>query len=442
MSADLPDLARARRRRRARGGARGPDARRLHRRRRDAAAPALARCAPAARTPQIPASDQDVLNYALVLEYLQAAFYTEAERAKALSGQTAKAAKVVGAVERAHVKAFRDLLGQEGGRQAALRLPGRDRGARSRSSRPRSRSRTSRWPRTRARRGGSSRSAVLTSALGIHTVEARHAAWMRYLNGNTPAAAAFDLPAHAARDQQDRRARRTSSSAKPTDEQPAQAALHGVSRVGGAIALGLAAGIAAGGARDRRADADGPSPRRRRGRARARARRPPGPRSRSRRRAGWPTDPTSPAGRTCARRRRRARGPRLRRARSSRGSRGGRPRAPSTALPVTGRPSGPDGRLWLRVTLPVLPNGTSGWVPRRALGAYEISRDRLVVDLDRRAADAAAPRPRRAARAGRRRAARGGPPRAARSSSATGSSATPARSTDPSRSGRAPARRP
>jgi hypothetical protein len=36
--------------------------------------------------------------------------------------------------------------------------------------------------------------AVLTSALGIHTVEARHAAWMRYLNGNTPAAAAFDLP--------------------------------------------------------------------------------------------------------------------------------------------------------------------------------------------------------------------------------------------------------
>ena len=36
--------------------------------------------------------------------------------------------------------------------------------------------------------------AVLTSALGIHTVEARHAAWMRYLNGNVPAADAFDLP--------------------------------------------------------------------------------------------------------------------------------------------------------------------------------------------------------------------------------------------------------
>ena len=36
--------------------------------------------------------------------------------------------------------------------------------------------------------------AVLTSALGIHTVEARHAAWMRYLNGNVPATAAFDRP--------------------------------------------------------------------------------------------------------------------------------------------------------------------------------------------------------------------------------------------------------
>jgi lipoprotein-anchoring transpeptidase ErfK/SrfK len=55
-----------------------------------------------------------------------------------------------------------------------------------------------------------------------------------------------------------------------------------------------------------------------------------------------------------------------------------------TALPVTGRRIGRDGRLWLRVTLPILPHGTRGWVPRRALGAYEISRHRLVIDLDRR----------------------------------------------------------
>jgi hypothetical protein len=60
------------------------------------------------------------------------------------------------------------------------------------------------------------------------------------------------------------------------------------------------------------------------------------------------------------------------------------PEGTVTAVSVTGRRTGRDGRLWLRVTLPVLPNGTRGWVSRRALGGYEISRDRLVVDLGRR----------------------------------------------------------
>jgi hypothetical protein len=61
-----------------------------------------------------------VLNYALVLENLQAAFYTEAERAKAPCGRPAEAAAVVAAVERAHVKAFRDLLDRKavGGRRS------------------------------------------------------------------------------------------------------------------------------------------------------------------------------------------------------------------------------------------------------------------------------------------------------------------------------------
>jgi lipoprotein-anchoring transpeptidase ErfK/SrfK len=41
------------------------------------------------------------------------------------------------------------------------------------------------------------------------------------------------------------------------------------------------------------------------------------------------------------------------------------------------------GRPWVHVRLPVLPNGTTGWVPRRALGGYETVRTRLVVDLAR-----------------------------------------------------------
>jgi lipoprotein-anchoring transpeptidase ErfK/SrfK len=52
-------------------------------------------------------------------------------------------------------------------------------------------------------------------------------------------------------------------------------------------------------------------------------------------------------------------------------------------LPVLGRRTASDGRVWVRVRLPVLPNGTAGWVPRRALGAYELEHHRLVVDLRR-----------------------------------------------------------
>jgi hypothetical protein len=60
------------------------------------------------------------------------------------------------------------------------------------------------------------------------------------------------------------------------------------------------------------------------------------------------------------------------------------PEGTVTALPVTGRRTDRHGRLWMQVTLPVLPNGTNGWVPRRALGAYEVSHHRLVVELARR----------------------------------------------------------
>jgi len=41
------------------------------------------------------------------------------------------------------------------------------------------------------------------------------------------------------------------------------------------------------------------------------------------------------------------------------------------------------GRLWVHVRLPVLPNNTTGWVPRDALGGYVAVDTRLIVDLDR-----------------------------------------------------------
>jgi hypothetical protein len=40
------------------------------------------------------------------------------------------------------------------------------------------------------------------------------------------------------------------------------------------------------------------------------------------------------------------------------------------------------GTLWARVQLPVLPNGTLGWIPRSALGGYHFVATRLVVDRE------------------------------------------------------------
>ncbi len=141
----------------------------------------------------VPASDREVLNYALVLEYLQAAFYTESERSKALKGRTAEAAKVVGAVERAHVKAFRELLGKK-----AVGRPHFDfQGVTEKEGSFLKTAVAFEDLAVAAYKGQARRirsKSVLTSALGIHTVEARHAAWMRYLFDITPAANAFDEP--------------------------------------------------------------------------------------------------------------------------------------------------------------------------------------------------------------------------------------------------------
>ena len=140
------------------------------------------------------ANDIGILNYALVLEYLQASFYTEAERSGALSGKTAKAATVVGATARAHVKAFQKLLGSKAVKRPLFDFQGVTEAQQAflktavafedlavaayKGQAPKLRS-----------------SAVLAAAVGIHSVEARHAAWMRELFGVTPAVNAFDKPA-------------------------------------------------------------------------------------------------------------------------------------------------------------------------------------------------------------------------------------------------------
>jgi lipoprotein-anchoring transpeptidase ErfK/SrfK len=59
------------------------------------------------------------------------------------------------------------------------------------------------------------------------------------------------------------------------------------------------------------------------------------------------------------------------------------PEGTAQVVTVLGAKADSSGQLWVQVRLPVLPNGTVGWVPRRALGAYASVRTRLVVDRSR-----------------------------------------------------------
>jgi hypothetical protein len=53
------------------------------------------------------------------------------------------------------------------------------------------------------------------------------------------------------------------------------------------------------------------------------------------------------------------------------------------ALGVLRAQTGSDGRLWVEVRLPALPNDNLGWVRRRSLGPYETVNTHLVVDRGR-----------------------------------------------------------
>ena len=137
--------------------------------------------------------DVAILNFALTLEYLEAAFYTEAEKKGALKGELALFARVVGAHERAHVKALRDVLGRR-----AVKRPRFDfHGTTERVSAFKATAQALEDTGVAAYKGQAPRidsDAVLRAALAIHSVEARHAAWIRDINGKPPAPAAFDKP--------------------------------------------------------------------------------------------------------------------------------------------------------------------------------------------------------------------------------------------------------
>ena len=138
--------------------------------------------------------DISILRFDLVMEYLQSGLYTEAERLGALKPTTLAWARVVGAHERAHVQAIKGLLGSK-----AVPSPSFDyRGVTEDDS---AFIKTAvafedltaallKWQAVRL----DSRE-ILAAAATLHTVETRHAAWIRHIIGLRPAASAFDEPA-------------------------------------------------------------------------------------------------------------------------------------------------------------------------------------------------------------------------------------------------------
>jgi hypothetical protein len=136
-------------------------------------------------------NDVDILNYALTLEYLQASFYTETERIGAVRGNALQATRVVGAVERAHVAALQDALGRAAVKRPKFNFRGTTEDG-------------TKFLKTavafedlavaayKAQAPLLDSKAVLAVAVSIHSVEARHAAWMRRLFGIVPASSAFD----------------------------------------------------------------------------------------------------------------------------------------------------------------------------------------------------------------------------------------------------------
>jgi rubrerythrin len=137
--------------------------------------------------------DISILNFALTLEYLEAAFYAEANRMGALRGETKRFAKVVAAHEATHVATLKKVLGP-----AAVKSPKFDfRGTTESASKFRATAQTLEDTGVSAYKGQAPRiksDAYLAAALAIHTVEARHASWIREIRGVSPAPAAFDKP--------------------------------------------------------------------------------------------------------------------------------------------------------------------------------------------------------------------------------------------------------
>jgi rubrerythrin len=142
-------------------------------------------------------SDVDILNFALTLEYLEAAFYAEAVSKGALKGEATKFARVVAKDEAAHVAFLKGALGSKAVAKPKFDFKGTTASQATFLKTAMALEDTG----VSAYAGAAPMIAdkkTLSAALSVHSVEARHAAWVRDILGKggnpLPAPAAFDAP--------------------------------------------------------------------------------------------------------------------------------------------------------------------------------------------------------------------------------------------------------
>ena len=137
--------------------------------------------------------DRQILNYALLLEYLQAAFYEQALARAHLQGELHEFAQVVGGHEQQHVAYLEKALGSH-----ARPKPAFDFGAATANAKKFGAAARALEDAGVAAYNGQAANLTkptLAAAVKIVSVEGRHAAWIRDLVGEQPAPHAADAGA-------------------------------------------------------------------------------------------------------------------------------------------------------------------------------------------------------------------------------------------------------
>jgi rubrerythrin len=136
-------------------------------------------------------SDVDLINFDLTFELMQVSFYQEALEMGKLGAEATRWARIIGAHEQAHVSIMKDYLGKR-----AIKKPFFDFQGVTENEKAFTRTAVAMEDLTTALLAGQMERlespALVSAFFSVITVEARHAAWVRHLEGVLPIAKPLD----------------------------------------------------------------------------------------------------------------------------------------------------------------------------------------------------------------------------------------------------------